>query len=158
MSWNNMRKTKEGSSLFIRLKDGDSIEGMFAGEPHTYYSKFKDKPEYTAWADGRSFKFRLNFITKNDDNELEAKILTGGSTISNAILDMKEEYGLDCIFKIKRTGSGKDDTRYTILFKDKLKDGELAVYKSVKLNQLTKSNIIDYDERNPPPSDEEPFV
>lgn len=138
MGWESFEKIKtEGGGKFCKLKAGESIEGVFGGEPHFFYKKFSDKTEHETWAEGRQFRFKINFIIKNKDtNLLEAKIFEGGSTLRKALLNVKEEYGLDCVYKIKREGSTKDDTTYSILYKSTLDESQKVLMKNVKLNVL----------------------
>lgn len=137
MSWELFEKTRKESetSTFIKLSDGDSIEGVFVGDPHHFYSIFKDRTEYEEKVDGSSFKFRINFAVKENDKWVP-KIYTGGATVRDAILDAKAEYGLDVVYKIKRTGKGKDDTRYTILYKKDLDDAGKKAIKEMSLLPL----------------------
>ena len=97
-----------------------------------------------------SFKFKINFV-EIKDGELTGRIFKGGKTLSDMLLDVKEEYDLDCIFKIKRTGSSKDDTRYSILFKSKLNEKQKAAVNAVP---VIKFKAIEA-EGVPPPADED---
>ncbi len=157
MSWEQMKKAKEegGNSMFIRLKDGDSVEGVFRGQPHTFYQSFGDRAEYDKWAEGRSFKFKINFVV-NEAGHLNVKIFQGGATIRDAILDAKEEYGLDCIYKIKRTGSTKEDTRYAVLFKQKLTPEGIEAVNAMELKRLT-SDLKEPSPDGAPPPEDNPF-
>lgn len=157
--WNDFKKAKEESeksSLFIRLKDGESIEGVFRGEPYFFYQKFKDPIEYEKWAEGRSFKFKINFITR-DNGTPTAKIFQGGATLRDMLIDAADEYSLDTVFKIKRTGSGKDDTRYSILFKASLTPEQIKTIGEVKLNELERGKTSGYEDEPPPSDDDIPF-
>ena len=138
MSWDKMEKTREETGLFIRLKDGDEVTGVFKGTPKTFYSVFKDPMEYEEWKEGRSFKFKINFLVATEDGNFIPKIFQGGAVVRNALLDVKDEYGLDCVFKVKRTGAGKDDTRYAILFKKELNAADKAAIDALELLPLEK--------------------
>lgn len=155
MSWERMKKAREESGgLFIRLKDGDAIEGVFRGEPYCFYQKFKDPNEYTEWAEGRAFKFKINFITRENGAPV-AKIFQGGARVRDILLDAIDEYGIDTVFKIKRTGSEKETTRYSILFKTALTPEQLDLINKVELHSLERRLR---DEEPPPYEDEEdPF-
>lgn len=150
MSWEKMKESKS-SGLFVSLKDGESIEGVFVGNPVCFYQTFKDPAEYNEWKEGRSFKFKINFVAVKD-GELTGRIFKGGKTVSDMLLDVKEEYGLDCIFKVKRSGSTKDDTRYSILFKSKLTDKQKDAINAVP---TIKFKAIEATEEAPPPADED---
>lgn len=106
---------------FLKLKDGEEITGVFKGLLYEFYQVW-DTKEIFPWDTPRnerpanaSFRFRVNFITKEGASYV-AKVMEQGSTIYNAIRDLNEEYALEeTVVKIKRTGSTKDDTRYSIL-------------------------------------------
>src|SRR3990167_4785768 len=117
MSWDQAKRARDeaGSGKFIRLKDGDRVTGVFRGEPHTFYRAFKDKAEYENWAQGRSFKFRINILLKTAEG-WEAKLFEQGSIAFDQLFEAHEKYGFDCVYEIRRKGSGQDDTRYYILF------------------------------------------
>ena len=144
MSWDKMNEGGGGGGGkdFIKLKDGESVEGVFVGEPHTFYGVFKDKTEYSSWAEGRSFKFRINFVTKDDNGQMVAKIYQGGSKVAKAIAACKEEYGLNCLYKIKRVGATKDDTTYSVLFKKELTKEQMDTIKSVALLPLSFKGAV----------------
>lgn len=151
MSWDQMEKAVEesGSELFVKLKDGEEIIGVFRGEPYCFRQIFKDQTEYPvdAFLKGASFKFKIAFITK-DEGKYVAKIFQGSKRVSETLLDAKNEYGLDCTFKVKRTGSGKDDTRYSILFKAKLSPAELKEINSIELPSLQRPEEGTEEERH----------
>ena len=162
MSWNEMKKAKEeGGGLYLKLKDGEAVEGVFVGEPYCYFAKFGDKTEYDKWSEGLSFRFKINFVTRGDNGEPVAKIFQQGSSFRDQLLDAIAEYGQDCIYKIKRTGSGKDDTRYAILFKAKLPPEQAEKIKSVRLNAFKKTvpgRDVEPGEHEPrEPGDEAPW-
>lgn len=164
MSWASMKKAKDEAKggLFIKLKDGDFVEGIFRGQPHFYYQKFGDRTEYDTWAEGRSFKFKIPFVI-NENGAWVAKIYQGGAKVRDQIFDMGEEYGvkdtngdlvrIDAIFKIKRTGSGKDDTRYSILFKGFPTAEQLLQINAVKLPNL--KGVQEDDDSFPPPDEDD---
>lgn len=158
-SWNDFdKKAKEASSggSFIKLKDGDEVIGVFRGEPYTFYQAFKDKIEYPYKVAGASFKFRVNFVIKEKDGFV-SKILQGGATMADQISSCREEYGLDCTYKIKRKGSGKDDTTYSVLFKANLSKEQLKEINAVELLKLTSEkgspNRTQEDWEGPAPTD-----
>lgn len=156
MSWEALEKAKEENvGVFLKIKDGEDVIGVFAGEPRTFYKDFDSKKEYPRKARGLNFRFQINFLVK-EDGQYVAKILEQGSRFASSVLDVKAEYGLDCFFKIKRTGSGQDDTRYSILFKEKLSPQDLAEIKKVKLNDLGNIPTVtssEFDDDAPPPDE-----
>lgn len=106
---------------FLKIKDGEEVTGVFKGLLYEFYQVWATKEAYP-WDTPRaerpqeaSFRFRINFITKEGASYV-AKVMEQGSVIYNALRDLNEEYPLDTtVVKIKRTGSTKDDTRYSIL-------------------------------------------
>ena len=145
MSWNDMKKAKEESSMFVKLKDGQSIIGTFVGEPYCFYQIFGEKEEHEKYIEGSSFRFKIGFIVKNaETGDLHGKILQAGSLVRNAILDVKEEYGLDSWFKFKRTGSGKSDTTYSVLYQEKLTAEDKEKIKTIKIPSLKKKDEIPF--------------
>jgi hypothetical protein len=144
MTWEAMeiadKAVKTGAGLgnmFVHLKDGDSVEGTFRGEPRIFYQAFGDKVEYNGPGEGRSFKFKVNFITTDDKGIPVVKILQGGSMLRKAILACRAEYGMDCVYKVKRTGAGKEDTVYSVLFKRVLAPAELETVNNMPLKALS---------------------
>jgi len=109
--------TTGGSVDFLKLKDKESVTGVFRGDVHEFSGIWKDGkqtvvPDGTA---GASFRFRINFVTK-ENNELVSKIWEQGVTVYNQLKDLHTEYNLlETIVKITRSGSGPSDTSYSIL-------------------------------------------
>ncbi len=143
--WETLEKTSEetnGSGMFLNLKDGDEVLGVFRGPPKTFYSVYTDKThtEHVERVKGSSLRFKINVITKNALDEYEAKVWTAGAKVRDALLAVRNEYGLeDVLYKIKRTGSGKEDTSYSILFKAKLTPKEVEEVDKIALLSLEKT-------------------
>lgn len=113
------------SKNFIKLNDGQEIVGVFRGDPF----EFQDH-----WINNRSqectgsscehckagiksgFKFRINFITK-ENNEYVAKIFERGWSVYKTLRKLHEgDYNLEkTIVKIKRIGSTRQNTEYSVL-------------------------------------------
>ena len=136
--WEVAAKASESSgsnASYIRLKAGEFVECVFRGAPYTFYQKFKDVNEYSEPGEGRSLKFRINVIVK-EGNVYVAKLFQQGGTVLKDLIAARNEYGLDCIFKIKREGSTKDDTKYHILFKSNLTDDQKKLFATIDLLEL----------------------
>jgi hypothetical protein len=144
MTWDEMENAKKGN-LFIKLEDGGEITGVFRGEPYCFYQKFGDPTELPDYRPGYNFKFRIAMVVKDGD-EYVAKIFQGGSRVRDMLLDNKEENGLDCAYKIKRTGSGKDNTRYTFFAKSQLLDADIEAINLVELPALRRDVAEDEDD------------
>lgn len=108
---------------FVKLKDGESIKGVFLGEPFIYRQH---------WLEGRSqvctasacgscaegekptFRFRLNFAVE-DQGAWGVKILEQGWGFFNDLRALNDEYPLEKhVIKITRMGTGTD-TRYQLM-------------------------------------------
>lgn len=153
MSWERLRTEGKGSGgkNFVKLKDGDSVIGVFRGEPHIFYKIYQDKVEYDEWAEGRNFRFRINFIVKEGDQYV-AKIFEGGRRVADDVVAASEEYTLNSVFKISRKGSGKENTKYSVLFKSALEEEQLDKIKKVKLETLKFGKRAQvFDDQEPPP-------
>ena len=102
-----------GSADFLKLKDKESVTGVFRGDVYEFCGSWKDAK--FVLGEGKSFRFRINFLTKDND-VLVAKIWEQGVTVYNQLKDLHAEYGLpETIVKITRTGTGASDTSYSIL-------------------------------------------
>jgi hypothetical protein len=128
-----------GSDSFLKLKDKQSVVGVFVGEPYEFYSVFENQqqrevPDGTA---GAKFRFRLNFIMKDGQN-LVPKIFENSAKVYRQLDEINHEYdGLDTIYvKITRNGE-KLETTYSILpSKMPLTAEEIARIKALKLHVL----------------------
>lgn len=153
MSWDKAKELseKEGSGIFIKLKDGQSIEGVFRGDPFVFFSIFKDPKEYNEKVKGAMLKFKINFFVK-ENNEWQRKIFQQGNTFLKDLIEFKDEYGLDHVFKIKRKGSTKDDTKYHILPKGPISKEDLEIVNKLGLLPLRREDY-DIDDKSPKSKD-----
>src|ERR1700676_1785789 len=106
-----------GSENFIKLKDKESITGVFVGEPYDFSVLWGNKksevvPEGTPNA---KFRFRINFVVKANTGYV-AKIFEQGPGIYKRLIKLNSEFqGLDTVVvKISRLGSTMNDTEYFI--------------------------------------------
>lgn len=105
-----------GSNNFVKLKDKESITGIFMGDLHEFFvlwegGKSREVPEGTPEA---KFRFRVNFITK-EGSVYVPKIFEQGSIVYSQLADLHNEYDLEkIVVKITRNGTGTDTT-YSIL-------------------------------------------
>lgn len=150
--WDTLKESRVSSlsGEFLKLKDKDSAIVAFRGEPYFFYSVYKDPLEYRQWAEGRTFRFRVNAVLF-DKQERKMMIFEGGARVRDMILDSKEEYGLDAVYKIKRTGSNQEDTRYSILFQRKLDKDEMAAFGLMVLHPLSRKTSTAPPVKEPEP-------
>ncbi len=143
MEWKNKFKDEmKSGGDFIRLKkDGDEVIGVFRGEPVIFFMMFGPggknnivKKEYfEVDGKGASKRFRFNFITKVGDKHV-CKIFEGSKTAGETLSMTLDEYDItNTVFKIKRQGSGMQDTVYHFLFKDKLSPDQVAKINAIEL-------------------------
>lgn len=133
--------------LFIALKDGDKITGVFAGEPSIFKIHWIGQKSFKCIGratcphcqdgDKPKFRFKINFITK-DDGVLIAKIFEGSY---GTFLDLKTMHESDHDLSetqvtVSRRGL-KAETRYTIMpTKAQPMPKELENIKKIPLNSL----------------------
>jgi len=115
-------KPKAGTSDFLTLKAGEEVVGVFHGEVKGFWKHFKgpickgrNECEECAKGGQASKKFQINFITKGSEGYVIKK-WERGITEGKALGALSQDYDLrNHLFKIRRTGSGKDDTVYSII-------------------------------------------
>lgn len=93
--------------LYLKLQDGDKVKGRIASEPAISVYKQGDKPRYSWVIFVREF---------NGKPVNKPQILTKGISVYNGIADLVEDWGEPTQFDltIKRTGSGLNDTEYSV--------------------------------------------
>lgn len=105
-----------GSKNFLKLKDKESVQGIFMGELHEFFvlwgnNKSREVQEGTPEA---KFRFRVNFISK-EGAVYVPKIFEQGSIVYKQLRELHEEYDLEkTMVKITRNGLGTDTT-YSLL-------------------------------------------
>lgn len=167
MKFNDRPKNDEGSKLpFLKIKDGEKVFGVFRGNIHEFYQIWEGKKIVPPGTKGASFRFRVNFITKEGASYV-AKVMEQGAVIYDMLKDLNESYPLEeTVVEIKRTGATKDDTRYSILpLHPSKQPGEAAwkIISQVPLNVLEHSRGSaepDFDPGPIPPEayDEHPEI
>jgi hypothetical protein len=109
---------KTDGGAFIKLKDGETVMGILRGDVKDFYvvwesGKPTEVPEGTPKA---RFRFRINLVTIGADGALEPKILEQGPMLYKALKELSADYELDkTVIKIKRSGSGMNDTEYSVI-------------------------------------------
>lgn len=139
-----------GSGLpFLKMKSGQSIEGVFRGDPYDFKVHWTDnhsvlcvgydKCEHCKKGDKPRFRFRLNFIMKENGINVAKVFEQGWETYQILRALHQGDYNLERhIMKVTRTGDGKD-TKYTVLPKPNgllNEAAEIAISK-VQLHLLT---------------------
>lgn len=109
-------QTNNSGGLFIKLKDGESVQCVLRGEPKVFYVQWENgkSSECSKGAKGAKFRFRINAIV-NEDKKYVAKILEQGAVMYSDLKALNEEYPLEeTLVKITRHGTGTDTT-YTVM-------------------------------------------
>lgn len=126
-------KSGRGNQNVIRLKDGESVQGLLMGETYEWERVFRagEKPK---------FKFRVNIITKVN-GQMDSRIIEGGPKLYGQLRELTESgWNLEEAFvQIKRTGSGQQDTVYTAsVLPVKPTPESIAAAKKIPLKDLTE--------------------
>lgn len=113
-----------GSKTFLKLKNGDSVKGVFRGDVYEFFCKWDgQKSVACAETDEKArFRFRINFVMK-ENGAFTSKIWEQGAVVYNQLKDLHSEYDLTkTLVTIKRSGSDLTTT-YSIL---PVKDGHVT--------------------------------
>jgi hypothetical protein len=118
MKFKNQDELPEGggSKNFLKLKDKESVQGIFRGDLHEFFVLWENgkSREVDAGFPGGKFRFRVNLVIKEGPSYV-AKIFEQGLTVYNQLRELHEEYELDkIVVKITRNGTGTDTT-YSVL-------------------------------------------
>lgn len=143
-----MQFKAERPSIYVKLNDGESIVGLLRGEPYEYEDHFKkghcmrkygDECQHCNKGEVKSFKFKANFITK-ENGALVCKILNNGWGVYKLLSQLNKEYSLDKTFiKITRHGTGQA-TNYTII---PAKDGAVTEEQERAISQIELHDLSD---------------
>jgi hypothetical protein len=158
--------TGGGSGMFVSLKDGDSVTGILRGEFKEYFKHWtgagstlcrnvviKDhktvetgaKCQYCEDGLKPAFKFRCNLVTK-ENGVMVAKIFEQGRVVYEQFRGLSDDCDLQTTtIKVKRTGAGKSDTRYTVNTPPNASLSEDAIknLKKIKLRSLDLKEEMD---------------
>lgn len=178
MAWNDIDKVKEGGGIFKKLKNGESFEGVFVGEPITYYKIFGDNTEYPQKVAGSSFKIKIVVAIK-EEGAWKGVLFEQGVKFAKSLRAFVSECGQNQVYKVMREGSGKDDTEYHIFPKESLTQKQIdeilssitipslvgekapSIERNESLSKQANASVQSgkFDEINPPPmtDDDCPF-
>lgn len=104
------------SNTYLKLNDKDQVKGVFRGDVEEFFVTWENgkSRECAPDDDGAKFRFRVNFVTK-ENGSLTAKIWEGGQIVYNQLRDLNESFDLErTVVTVKRNGTGKDTT-YSVL-------------------------------------------
>ena len=127
-----------GAGKYLKLADGDKKVGVFRGKIHSFAKIFEEKREVPVGTPGASTRYKLNFVTKVD-GKYTALVWEFGVTVYDQLADLNEMYPIEeTVVTVKRTGKGKDNTRYSVLPVPNatLKGAQLKEIEAIPLNVL----------------------
>jgi hypothetical protein len=126
----------------VKLKDKESIYGVLRGDPYEFRQHWVGNRSQICPGEGceqcaagvkASFRFRLNLVSKEGD-KWTAKVLEQGWKVYEQLRSLNSECTLDeTLIKITRSGSGQNDTTYTVI----------AIPKPVPANELNQIKGIE---------------
>lgn len=142
-------RESDGAGNFLKLKDKETVQGVFRGDPVLRYLHWPQGGSSSPCqgpgcaqcraGDKAKFRFSINFITK-DAGTYVAKVFEQGGKAYDDLKKLADSgYELDKhVVSISRTGSGQNDTKYTILPlpKGELNAQSLKLIAAVELNDL----------------------
>lgn len=117
----------EDSKSFLKLKDKESVRGVFRGDPYDFKKHWTGTRSEVCLGQGcalcaadpgkkPSFRFRINILVKDEKGAYVSKIFEQGWTVYLQLADLHKVYPLDkTVMRITRSGSGQNDTHYSIL-------------------------------------------
>jgi hypothetical protein len=151
---------------YVKLKSGESVVGVLRGEPFEFRIHWTDSKSSVCPGDGcaicpikkSSFRFRVNFITKESSKEnphefaYVAKVLEMGWNFYDDLRALNEEYDPIENYAIKITRQGeKLSTKYSIL---PVSNGLITPEKEKEISKVALNNLghLTEQEQAPHPS------
>lgn len=155
-----------GSANFLKIKDKESIRGVFVGDMHHYHMKWQSGKSVLCDekdADGK-IRFKCNFVYHDAaSDQLVTKIWEFPYSVFEQLKAINEDYPLEKTkVKITRNGTGQD-TSYMILplvgEKDKLTQNQIDGINNMPMHDLKKKGETTSNGAPPMPSanDDIPF-
>lgn len=143
-------KIESGPGNFLKLTDGDSVRGVFRGNPSEFKQHWVDNKsihcgstenspcELCKKGDRPNFRFRINFIM-NENGVFSSKIFEQGAKVYRALQALHQDYNLEkTTVKITRSGTGTK-TSYSIL---PTPNGNLSPDLETKISQVPLKDLI----------------
>jgi hypothetical protein len=145
MKFRNDLPESGGSKNYLKLKDKESISGIFRGDLMEFY---------VFWENGRSkvvsqdtpdakFRFKINFVVK-EGAVYVPKIFEQGANVYRQLAELHEEYDLEStVVKLTRNGTGTDTT-YSLLplLKQTITKETMALLETIELLPLANKEEV----------------
>lgn len=133
----------EEGKTFFKLKDKESAKVVFRGDPYEYKQHWinqrgvicvgSEQCPHCKAGNKPGFRFRINLLM-NENGVFVSKIWEQGWTVYNQLKDIHADYDLEkTIVKVARSGSGQNDTSYSIL---PIPNGAVSMELNQKLSQV----------------------
>lgn len=166
----NLPKGDSSSKDYLKLRDGESVKGIFRNDPKEFFVVWQNKKptEVPEGTPNSKFRFRINFVVKEGTSYVP-KIFEQGQAVYEQLAELHGEYPLEkTVCKISRKGT-ELDTEYTILpLRDQVTPEMEAVLNSLQYHDLKSKGgsapnqhmAEDNEDWGPPPpnnDDEIPF-
>lgn len=125
-----------GSKNFLKLKDKESVSGIFRGELFDFFVLWENGKTKVVTEDtpDAKFRFRVNFVMK-DGAVYIPKVFEQGANVYRQLAELHEEYDLEnTVVKITRNGIGTETT-YSLmpLLKQTISKEAMAFIESIQL-------------------------
>lgn len=171
MKFNTIQRKGEGKKYsgpkkdeFLKVKSGQSIQGIFVGEPYQFYQhsfypekKFPElcvNPEtckHCSQGMKPAFRFRVNIIIK-ENGRLVAKVFESGWKVWQNLMVLNQKFDISRnTIDMTRNGSGTETTYTIIPLPDgKLNDEMFAKISAIPLVELEHKPILAPDAEEAP--------
>lgn len=132
----------KGPSNYLKIKDGDSISGVFRGEIYEFCVRWVNGKSEVVPPDtlGAKSRFKLNFII-SENGKMVAKVWEFSHVVYSLLAEVNEEYPLETTkVKVLRKGSGMETEYYILpLLKEPLSASAIKSLAAIELNILDKA-------------------
>lgn len=144
----------DGPSNYLKIKDGESVTGILAGHVCSYFQTgFGPTAIIVGPGSGGKERFRTNFVVKEGDKYV-AKVWEFGPKIYDTLSALSEN-GWDLsntILTVARTGSTKENTKYTVT--PSPKSPTAAALKEIAAMELNQLEPKPFQNEIKPPADD----
>lgn len=136
--------TGNGGGKFLKIEIGQSVNGVFRGDPQVYWRKWPKggvKVESDVEQEGFEERYKVNFVI-NEGGVPTPKIFDMNLYTYNQLADINESYDVETIkVKISRQPTGKGSTYLLLpLLKEPIPPSFLKQLESIELIELKRGD------------------
>lgn len=135
------RTKNAGGGTNIKLEAGESVYGVFLGDPKVYYLAYdkatKQATEYSEPYGDANERFKWNLAVKEGD-QWKVRIYNGPIGFGKAVDENIERFGQETLFEIKREGTGMKTRWHIFYVKDQPSKEEMEEIKKLETFDLKK--------------------